>query len=123
MCRMKFRIPGDLSGIRISSNEGFREEHFDLSPENFRLIIKNPDRQKWQPRSQLSYKRGIKAVSDGEARPSTDGELQEHARDYDDWTEACRDEVKKSCKSRYTSIRRRAGVILRCDLSGPKTRS
>ena len=36
---------------RPRSDEAFREEHFDLRPEDFRLIITNPDRRRGQPRS------------------------------------------------------------------------
>ena len=49
-CRIEFHIRGDLRVMRMfSSDEAFREEHFDLRPEDFRLIITNPDRRDGQP--------------------------------------------------------------------------
>ena len=44
--QLVFRIESDRG---FSTNEDFRAEHLDLRPEDFRLIITNPDRRKGQP--------------------------------------------------------------------------
>jgi hypothetical protein len=40
-----------LFEVRLRDQDRFENEHFGMRPEDFRLVIKNPDRRKGQPRA------------------------------------------------------------------------